>query len=110
MNTGAHHLHIRKRKDVKHETFPSENKLKLIVDNIAFLAFINPIMTIPQLVIIYTHHTVAGLSLLTWVTYGIGSLFWSFYGFLHKENAIIYPNIAMAVVQFGIVAGILLYR
>lgn len=110
MNIGAHHLHVRKRMHVNRECYPHTNKTKAFVDHLAYLSILTPILTLPQLSTIYRHHSVTGLSLITWSTYLVGAMFWSYYGFLHNEKPIIVPNVLMSIVDFGIVIGILIYR
>ncbi len=106
---GKHHLQLRKRKSINLETFPHPDRLKQTVDRLAYLSILLPIMTIPQLVVIFSSQNASGLSVLTWSTYLIGAMFWTFYGILHKEKQIIFPNFLMSIIQVGIIIGILLY-
>ena len=106
MNIGLHHLQTRKEK----KELPHPDKMKRFVDNIAYLAIIAPLLTLPQLFVIFRTHNAVGISLITWGTYCFGAAFWSVYGILHKEKQIIYPNVLMTIVDAGIIVGILMYR
>lgn len=110
MPLGCHHHHIRQRIHVNHELFPNPNKLKNTVDRLAYLSIILPLMTLPQLFVIFQSHDARGLSIITWLSYLIGALFWTVYGLLHKAKQISIPNLLMAVIDLGIIFGILLYK
>ena len=63
---------------------------------------------LPQLYKIWFERNTSGVSLLTWLGFFIGSLFWLFYGFVHKEKPIIYMNFLFATIQLFIVIGLLM--
>lgn len=110
MNTGLHHLQARKRASKNIEPIPSQKALIRFVDRFAYLSVIVPILTIPQFITIFVHHNASNLSLVTWGTYLVSAFYWAYYGWLHKEAPIWFPNILMVLVDLGVVVGILLYR
>lgn len=102
---GVHHLHTRKRKPdarAKH--------LKEVVDRIAFVVgVIGPLLTLPQVWIIWAHQQVNGLSLVTWSSYVLNNIFWIYYGFLHEEKPIIVMYFFWLVVNLSVVFGIFVF-
>lgn len=71
-----------------------------ITDALALLVGLaQPIMTIPQIVLVFTLHDSSQISLATWVTYDIASVVLLIYGFRHKLMPIIISQICWLVVQ-----------
>ncbi len=107
---GLHHYHIRKRIHQKHEPFPSKNKLKRNFDKLIYIAVIfGPIMTIPQLLKIWTSKNAAGVSFIAWASFSVISILWLTYGILHKEKPIIFMNLALIILQALIAISALIY-
>lgn len=63
---------------------------------------------LPQLLKIWADHTSAGVSLFSWATFFLSSLFWVFYGYVHKSTPLIILNSSVALVQLFIVIGIII--
>ena len=109
MISGLHHFQKRKRGTKTLEPIPGNTKLVRTVDHLAYLSVIVPLMTIPQFITIFAHHNASNLSLITWGTYLVSAVYWTTYGWLHKEAPIWFPNSLMVLVDIGVVTGILLY-
>lgn len=77
---------------------------------ILLLAFGTPLLTLPQLLTVWKHRQVEGLSLTTWAGYSVMSLLWLIYGIIHKEKPIIITNILLLLIDAGIAVGIIIYR
>ncbi len=109
--SGQHHFHLRKKKKNKtQEQFPYKSKFKNFIDRVIYpVALLGPIVTVPQFLDVWTSKDASGLSLLTWSSWVVISVFWLIYGMLHKESPIIFANILWILVQGGTVLGILLY-
>ncbi len=107
---GLHHIHKRKHASKTLEPFPNKKALIRFVDHLAYLSVIVPLMTIPQFITIFIHHNASNLSLITWGTYLVSAIYWTYYGWLHKEAPIWFPNTLMVLVDLGVVVGILMYR
>ncbi len=69
-----------------------------------------PLFTIPQIMDIYTHRAVEGLSLLTWSGYLVFSAFWFAYSVYHRDRPLIIVHFTWALMQVMVLVGILLYR
>ncbi len=105
-----HHKHIRKRIHQKHEPFPHPVAWKRWLDKGIYVVGIAiPIMTIPQVLKIWLEQSAAGISILTWSVYFLGSIFWLVYGIAHKEKPIIVMHTLLIILNGLIVAGALLY-
>lgn len=71
-----------------------------------FVALIGPVVTLPQLVEIWSNGQDAGVSIITWVGYLTLSVFWLTYGFMRKEKPIIIANILYFIINLAIVIGL----
>ena len=108
MASGFHHLHKRKRIHQNKEKYPSPDKFKRILDNMAYIAAIlGPLIIVPQLWKIWNSQDVSGVSILTWVGYMFGGTFWFIYGVAHKEKPIMIMNLLWFLLSLSIVIGIL---
>lgn len=105
---GLHHLHLRKR--VHHEKYPPPDKLKRVYDKLIYVAVVmGPIMNLPQLLKIWILKNAAGVSLISWISFSIISIFWVGYGLLHKDKPIIYMNFSLMIIQALIALGVIIY-
>jgi len=110
MVSGLHHFYKRKRTCAKHEKGPPLNKLKRLIDKLIYIAAIfGPLLTIPQVWKIWVEQNAMGVSIITWVAYLIGGIFWLIYGLVHKEKPIILANIIWIAMEITIIIGILIY-
>ncbi|MFC1691296.1 SemiSWEET family sugar transporter [Nanoarchaeota archaeon] len=107
---GLHHFHKRKRIHHKHEQYPHPDKFKRFMDKAIYVVgVLGPIMTIPQLLKIWVDKNAIGVSLVSWIAYLIGAVFWVVYGIIHKEKPIIITYALWIVLDIFIVAGIIIY-
>jgi uncharacterized protein with PQ loop repeat len=110
-NIGLHHLSRRKRIHLKHEPYPSPDRIKRFFDYMIYIVvFGGIIMTIPQVLKIWIDKNAAGLSLVTWISYLLFSFVWFFYGVVHKERPIIIGNFFWILLDLLIVIGTILYQ
>ncbi|MBU0598275.1 hypothetical protein KKF61_04790 [Patescibacteria group bacterium] len=110
MVDAIHHAHIRKRIHKKHEQYPHPQPWKRFLDKIIYAAGIaGPIITIPQILVIWQKQDAEGVSLISWGGYLFLSVIWLIYGIAHKEKPIIVMYIANIIAQILVVLGIILY-
>jgi uncharacterized protein with PQ loop repeat len=110
MADGIHHLHKRKRVHQLNQPYPHPDKWINLLDSLVFfVALMSVIMTIPQALDIWTSKNATGVSLVSWSAYTIASAFWVIYGIIHRENLIIAIYSLFALLNFAVVAGIILY-
>lgn len=91
----------------KHQRLKKTAKFNLMDWLIYAVAFLSPVMTLPQVAQIWVEKNVAGVSLVTWASYTVFAAFWLTYGLIHREKPIIVANILSGILNIIIVAGIL---
>lgn len=101
-----HYIKRKKAGNKKKETTAQRDMDRLIY----FMTPLTVLIFIPQLLKIWTEKSASGLSLLSWAGMFAGSAFWFVYGIVHKEKPMIVVNIAIGIIQFLIVLGIVLYQ
>lgn len=105
MSLGMHHHRKRKRPTVR-----PEQKLNTVIDSAVYvMTGIALLANIPQLVNIWGYGKTEGVSVITWSGFALGSLFWLWYGLIHKEMPIVVTNIAAFLIQVSVVVGIVIY-
>lgn len=97
----GHHYIKRHKHSPRNAFFTSFDKFMYIV------AFIAPVMTIPQFLDVWVHHQTQGVSLATWSAYALGSALWLVYGALHKDKILVLGNILIVGLDAAIVVGVL---
>lgn len=111
MNDGLHHLHLRKRLYKNLEKYPHPLWWKRLLDKVMFgVAFVMPVVLMPQVIQLYTSKQAGGLSFLTWFMVSIINFLWSLYGFVHKEKPLCIASFLVGVLNMSIAVGILLYK
>lgn len=105
MSLFGHH-HASRRRTHQHKKARSI-WLALVDKSVYIIAIIAVMANVPQLMNIWVGKNLAGVSLLSWVGFLVGSLFWLWYGVLHKERPIIITNTLLIIVQGFIVFGLL---
>jgi uncharacterized protein with PQ loop repeat len=109
MHIAYHHAlkrskHVKPKKTERSRGFDMKNIMdKLVYVSALFGVFAN----IPQLTKIWIDKSVAGVSIVTWIGFLLGSSFWLCYGIVHKEMPIIITNGLYVATQFIIVLGLL---
>lgn len=74
------------------------------------LALITPLMTIPQVWVVWQKGNVDGVSVPSWLGYALGSGFWVIYGLIHKEKPLTIANFLLFVFDILIVIGVLVHK
>ncbi len=106
---GMRHKHEQTAAHQKHTE--SNTPYTVFLDKLTFVAgVIGPFTVLPQIYTIFSTHSAAGVSLLTWALIFIVTLPWVFYGLAHKDKSIIVSFTLWEVVNLTVVAGVLLYR
>ncbi len=104
---GPHHAYHHHKKP-HHHTIKNTGLADLIDKSIYIIGFIGVAANFPQLFNIWISKQTAGVSLVSWSFFLIGSFFWFGYGVIHKEKPIIVLNGLLISVQAGIVLGLLI--
>ncbi len=110
-----HHKHLRAAHSEavtsSGDSSPSTTeKMKSFIDKLVYVASaMTIIMTFPQIWLIWVQKSVAGLSLISHISYFAGTLIWFLYGVVHKAKPIIVTNGIWLILYVFIIGGILLY-
>ncbi|QQG38963.1 MAG: hypothetical protein HYS32_00670 [Candidatus Woesearchaeota archaeon] len=107
---GMHHHHRQKivSQGKYYDNFAG--KLRKFIDNwIYLIAVAGPLLSSMQLFKILIEKNAVGVSLFTWIVLLVLSVFWFFYGLVHREWPIIIANFFWVLVQGAVVVGIVMY-
>jgi len=81
-----------------------------LVDRLTyFAAILEPVITIPQVVVIFKSKTAAGVSLSSWIGYEILTAIWLWYAIVHKDRLILLYQGLFFIVQALVIIGALMY-
>ncbi|MFA5953836.1 MAG: PQ-loop domain-containing transporter [Candidatus Pacearchaeota archaeon] len=106
-----HHISKRKRIHHNYEPYPHPNKWKRFLDIVIyFMGFASPVLTIPQILKIWIEKNSYSLSLVSWLTYLIGSIIFFLYALVHKEKPLIIIYLVSIIVNLAVVVSIILFR
>ncbi|MDO8548460.1 MAG: PQ-loop domain-containing transporter [bacterium] len=109
-----HHPSVRKRLPAaRHgrEPYPSQRFWFRVLDRIVLAAgIVAPVFTLPQIVLIYSTHSAAGVSALTWGVYALLDIPWILYGIAHRERPIVYTYTLWLVANAVVAVGAIVYQ
>jgi uncharacterized protein with PQ loop repeat len=97
-----HHIHRRKKHPQKETTF--------LDYAVYFASIVSPLMTLPQLYLIWVNKMVSGISVFSWSGFVFFNIIWIYYGIVHKDKPIIIANLLWALLQSLVVIGVFLNR
>ncbi len=82
----------------------------IFLDKVTFAAgVIGPFTVLPQIYAVFSTHSAAGVSLVTWLAMFIVTFPWILYGMAHKDKSIIVSFILWEVANLSVVIGVLVY-
>ena len=88
----------------------ADSRFKRVIDKLVYLTgILSIVMAIPQAAIIHVSQSAVNISFVTWFTFLVNAVIWTTYGIIHKERPIIIMYISYLIIDFFIVAGILMY-
>ena len=73
------------------------------------LAVITMVMTVPQVIAVWSYPTAGGFALVSWVTYLVSSIAWLAYGIKQQDALICVTNAGWIVLDAAIVAGLIFH-
>lgn len=80
------------------------------IEKIALVAgVIQPLITLPQIIKIYSNQSAQDVSLITWLGYLIFGIIFLIYGYIFNLRPILYGQIIWVTMQAITVIGILIY-
>jgi MtN3 and saliva related transmembrane protein len=99
-----HHVHARKRFHHKNlRPYPAKHPWYRFLDQLVYVvAVISPLSAVPQIMKLWNGES-DGVSVLSWLIFGLVAAIWLLYGFAHKEWPIIVSNTLWFIVDIAIV-------
>jgi len=95
----------------KHKQIKRKNPKRALINTLIIpVAVLQPLMTLPQIFVIFDNRSARNVSIFTWVAYNLASAMWLYYGIVHKEKAIIITQVLWLIVQTVVISGILIYH
>ncbi len=93
-----------------HQHLRFSKRSRAIIDKLMVVAAVlHPLMTLPQVIKIYSTQSAKDLSLLTWVMYFMLGLIFLLYALAHKIKPLIVTQVLWGLMDGAIFIGILLY-
>lgn len=91
------------KRSKKNSFFTTFDKLMYVI------AFLGPLLTVPQVIQIFSTHSAAGVSIVTWLGYQVLTIMWVIYGVGRKDVPLILTEVLWFTVQALVIVGIFLY-
>ncbi len=108
--TPMRHLHLRKRISKNLEPYPARSAWKRLLDRVVFAAgIVGPVLTLPQIVLIYTNHDASGISAMSWFGWAALNVVWILYGLVHREPPIVMTYSFWFIANSTVAIGAVLY-
>jgi len=97
---------------MRHTLHPKHKVIKThTIDTLALIVgVIQPLTTLPQILIVFTSQDASQVSLFTWTAYNIASVILLTYGLRHKLKPIIYAQILWLVVQTPMMLSVFIFN
>jgi uncharacterized protein with PQ loop repeat len=74
------------------------------------VSVVTMLMTLPQVLTVWTAHDVGGVSLLSWGTYLVAACLWFVHGLQKRDKTIYVACIGWILLNAAVVAGVLVHR
>lgn len=71
---------------------------------------ISPLMTVPQIVKIYSGHTAAGVSIISWFAYALLDTPFVMYGFVYKQKPVAITYTMHLIANLIVAIGAVIYN
>ncbi|OGG61340.1 hypothetical protein A3C21_03970 [Candidatus Kaiserbacteria bacterium RIFCSPHIGHO2_02_FULL_59_21] len=107
---GHRHLHARKRMSKSLEPYPARTPWKRMLDRAVLgVGILGPIMSIPQIALIYISRDAAGVSPVSFLAWALFDIPWIVYGLVHREPPIVVTYTLWLAFNLLIFLGALIY-
>lgn len=108
---GFHHQHLRKRASGSAlKPYPHPDFWIRILDTLTTIAgIVGPIMTMPQIVQIFSTRDAVGVSTLSWLAFSVLDIPFIVYGLVHRDRTITATYIAWFIANAVVAFGAILY-
>ncbi len=104
-----HHIHKRKNEG-SYPLSPDSNIWMKVLEKATIAAgVIGPIMVIPQIYTIYSSHSAAGVSTVSWFAFAILDIPFLIYGIVHKDKPIVITYALWMIANFIVAIGAVIF-
>ncbi|HKS95059.1 MAG TPA: hypothetical protein VJV74_02880 [Terriglobia bacterium] len=96
-----------------HPTAPTVHPLPppgIVKRLLGSLSIFTMVMTVPQVLTIWTSHRAAGISVLSWGAYLVSAVVWLWYGLQKRDRNIYLPCLGWIALDGAVIVGALVYR
>ena len=104
--TTHHHKRKRKERGLPARQSPVVRFIDVAIYPVAFTSLV---MTLPQVYEVWVLTDVSGVSIITWSAWAVISLFWVAYGYVHKNNLLLYLHTGAFLIQSSVAIGVWLH-
>jgi uncharacterized protein with PQ loop repeat len=101
-----HHHRVKKHRIL---AVKNSSKYKLVDRATYVVAILEPLITVPQAIAIFTGKSATGVSLTTWVGYEALTVVWVWYALAHKDKLILLYQGLYIIIQTIIIVGCIMY-
>jgi len=92
------------------EPYPAHTLGKRFLDVAVYIAgILGPIMSLPQVILVYVGQDVAGISVISWLGWAILDIPFIIYGFAHKERPIIVTYTLWMMINLSVAIGVIIF-
>lgn len=84
-------------------------KRTLLSQLVLFVGIAEPVTTIPQIYDIFSSHSAAGVSMLTWLGGTIASVVWLIYAYADKDKPLFISSLLWVLFEGMVVIGTIMY-
>lgn len=93
-----------------HLHLDGKRELTVIDKSMTVAAVVSPLMTLPQIWLIFSTESAVGVSLFTWASYLIFNLVFLTYGIAHTIKPLIVTSVIWIIMDILVVTGTVVYR
>ena len=87
-----------------------KRKNQFFIDKIILgVAIIEPLFTLPQVIIIFRHKNATDVSIFTWFGFNMMTLMWIWYAIVHKEKVVLIYQLLFFLINCFVIIGAIMY-
>jgi len=85
-------------------------KKELFIDKIILIvAIVEPLFTLPQVILIFRNKDASDVSIITWLGFNLMTLIWIWYAIIHKEKIVLIYQLLFFIINCFVIIGALIY-
>jgi len=85
-------------------------KKELFIDKIILIAaIVEPLFTLPQVILIFRNKDASDVSIITWLGFNLMTLIWIWYAIVHREKVVLIYQLLFFIINCLVIIGALIY-